>query len=107
MGCSLVSRSSPGGLTDLVGVCYVDRRSLGTRPRPRVGSQRIATFRGRHLRVHRYLTHAVVLAIAVAISSYASMDRHVPAYLTSRLRSVDAPAVVSTDGGTAGDRCPG
>src|SRR5258707_7060731 len=94
---------SRGGLPGLVGLCSGDRRSLGTRPRPRVGSQRIATFRGRHLRVHRYLTHAVVLAIAVAISSYASMDRHVPAYLTSRLGTVDAQAVVATEGGTAGD----
>src|SRR5260370_17889585 len=103
MGCSLVSRSSPGGLTDLVGVCYVDRRSLGTRPRPRVGSQRIATFRGRHLRVNRYLTHAVVLAIAVAISSYASMDRHVPPYLTSSLGSVAAQAVVAPQAPAPGD----
>ncbi|HWO91067.1 MAG TPA: LysM peptidoglycan-binding domain-containing protein [Methylomirabilota bacterium] len=44
-----------------------------------------------------------MLAIAVAISSYASMDRHVPAYLTSRLGTVDAQAVVATEGGTAGD----
>src|SRR5207245_10988812 len=41
--------------------------------------------------------------IAVGISSYASMDRHVPAYLTSRLGTVDAQAVVATEGGTAGD----
>src|SRR4029077_3546956 len=100
---SLDRGSNPCGLTDLVGVCYGDRRSKGTRPRPRVGSQRVATFRGRHLRVHRYLTHAVVLAIAVGISSYASMDRHVPAYLTSRLGPVNAAAVVEIEGGTAGD----
>jgi len=31
------------------------------------------------------------------------MDRHVPAYLTSRLGTVDAQAVVATEGGTAGD----
>src|SRR5260221_9627292 len=94
---------SLGGVTASGGFFYGARRSLGTRPRPRVGPHRIATFRGRHLRVHRYLTHAVVLAIAVAISSYASMDRHVPAYLTSRLGTVDAQAVVATEGGTAGD----
>ena len=31
------------------------------------------------------------------------MDRHVPAYLTSRLGTVNAEAVVETEGGTAGD----
>src|SRR5258707_1707461 len=31
------------------------------------------------------------------------MDRRVPAYLTSRLGTVDAQAVVATEGGTAGD----
>jgi LysM repeat protein len=31
------------------------------------------------------------------------MDRHVPAYLTSRLGTVDAQAVVATDGGSVGD----
>jgi len=31
------------------------------------------------------------------------MDRHVPAYLTSRLGTVNAEATVETEGGTAGD----
>jgi len=55
------------------------------------------------LRVHRYLTHAVVLAVAVAISSYATMDRHFPSYLTTRLGAVNAEAVVVSEGGTVGD----
>jgi LysM repeat protein len=55
------------------------------------------------LRVHRYLTHAVVLAVAVAISSYASFDRHLPLNLTARLGAVNAEAVVVNVGGTVGD----
>jgi LysM repeat protein len=55
------------------------------------------------LRVHRYLTHAVVLAVAVAISSYATMDRHFPTSLTARLGAVNASADVVSDGGTIGD----
>jgi LysM repeat protein len=55
------------------------------------------------LRVHRYLTHAVVLAIAVAISSYASINHHFPSYLTARLGAVNAEAVTASDGGTVGD----
>jgi len=49
------------------------------------------------------LTHAVVLAVAIAISSYATMDRHFPSALTSRLGAVNAEAVVMNDGGTIGD----
>jgi LysM repeat protein len=49
------------------------------------------------------LTHAVVLAVAVAISSYATMDRHFPTYLTARLGAVNADAQVNVDGGTIGD----
>jgi LysM repeat protein len=49
------------------------------------------------------LTHAVVLAVAVAISSYASIDRHIPLNLTARLGAVNAEAVVVTEGGTVGD----
>jgi LysM repeat protein len=55
------------------------------------------------LRIHRYLTHAVVLAIAVAISGYASMDRHFQSSLTARLGAVNAEAVVTGEGGTVGD----
>jgi LysM repeat protein len=49
------------------------------------------------------LTHAVVLAVAVAISSYATMDRHFPSYLTARIGAVNAEAVVVSEGGTVGD----
>ena len=59
--------------------------------------------RGKYLRIHRYLTHVVVLAIAVAISGYASMDRHFQSSLTSRLGAVNAEATVSGEGGTVGD----
>jgi LysM repeat protein len=44
-----------------------------------------------------------VLAIAVAISSYASIDHHFPSYLTARLGAVNAEAVTASDGGTVGD----
>ncbi len=44
-----------------------------------------------------------MLAIAVAISGYASMDRHVPAYLTTRLGTLNAEAVVTSEGGSVGD----
>ena len=46
------------------------------------------------MRVNRYLTHAVVLGIAIAMSSYAAMDRHFPTTLTARLGPVNAEAVV-------------
>jgi LysM repeat protein len=49
------------------------------------------------------LTHAVVLAVAIAISSYATMDRHFPSYLTARLGAVNADAQVTSEGGTIGD----
>ncbi|HSP08519.1 MAG TPA: LysM peptidoglycan-binding domain-containing protein [Candidatus Dormibacteraeota bacterium] len=55
------------------------------------------------MRVHRYLTHAIVLGIAVAMSSYASMDKHFPTYLTARLGAVNAEAVVVSQGGSVGD----
>ena len=44
-----------------------------------------------------------MLAVAVAISSYASIDRHLPSYLTARLGAVNAEAVVVSEGGTVGD----
>jgi LysM repeat protein len=49
------------------------------------------------------LTHAVVLAIAVAISGYASLDRHFQSSFTARLGAVNAEATVSGEGGTVGD----
>lgn len=54
------------------------------------------------LRINRYLTHAVVLAIALAISGYASIDRHVGSYL-SRLGPVNAQAVSLDEGGAVGN----
>ena len=44
-----------------------------------------------------------MLALAVAISGYASMDRHFQSSLTSRLGAVNAEAVVSGEGGQVGD----
>ena len=55
------------------------------------------------MRINRYLTHAVVLGIAVAMSSYAAMDRHFPTTLTARLGPVNAEAVVVAEGGEYGD----
>jgi N-acetylmuramoyl-L-alanine amidase len=49
------------------------------------------------------LTHAVVLAIAVAISGYASIDRHMPLNLAARLGPVNAEALVVGQGGQVGD----
>jgi peptidoglycan endopeptidase LytE len=58
---------------------------------------------GVELRISRYLTHAFVLAVAVAISGYASIDRHVGSYL-SHLGPVNAQAVtLSDDGGAVGN----
>jgi N-acetylmuramoyl-L-alanine amidase len=55
------------------------------------------------LRINRYLTHAVVLGIAIAMSSYAAVDRHFSSTLTARLGAVNAEAVVMGDGGQVGD----
>jgi LysM repeat protein len=55
------------------------------------------------LRIHRYVTHAVVLAVAVAISGYASIGHQFPSSFTTRLGAVNAEAVVVSDGGTVGD----
>jgi LysM repeat protein len=44
-----------------------------------------------------------VLAVAIAISGYATMDRHFPTYLTARLGAVNAEAVAIDSGGTVGD----
>jgi LysM repeat protein len=54
------------------------------------------------LRINRYLTHAVVLAVAVAISGYASIDRHFVSYLT-RLGPVNAQAMLADQGGDVGN----
>ena len=55
------------------------------------------------MKIHRYLTHAVVLAIAVAISGYASLDRHYQSSFTASLGAVNAEATVSGEGGAVGD----
>ncbi len=44
-----------------------------------------------------------MLAVAVAISGYASMDRHFQSSFTARLGAVNAEAIVSSEGGTVGD----
>jgi N-acetylmuramoyl-L-alanine amidase len=44
-----------------------------------------------------------VLAVAIAISGYASLDRHFQSSFTARLGAVTAEAVVSSEGGTVGD----
>ena len=55
------------------------------------------------MRINRYLTHAVVLGIAVAMSSYAAMDRHFPTTLTAHLGPVNAEAIMVAEGGESGD----
>jgi LysM repeat protein len=44
-----------------------------------------------------------VLAVAIAISGYATMDRHFPSLLTTRLGAVNANAEVMLEGGNVGD----
>jgi LysM repeat protein len=53
------------------------------------------------LRINRYLTHAVVLVIAVVISGYSSIDHQFNSYL--RLGAVNAQALVIDQGGSVGD----
>ena len=54
------------------------------------------------MRIHRYLTHAVVLAVAIAISSITTdPTKHFP--LTARLVAVDAEALATSQDGTVGD----
>ena len=55
------------------------------------------------MRINRYLTHAVFLAVAVAISGYATIDRHITNYLNHGLGPVNAQAVVLDEGGYVGD----
>ena len=52
--------------------------------------------------INRYLTHAVVLAVAVTISGYASVDRNIGSYLT-RLGPLTAQAVMVDEGGAVGN----
>ncbi|HLQ62107.1 MAG TPA: LysM peptidoglycan-binding domain-containing protein [Candidatus Acidoferrales bacterium] len=53
--------------------------------------------------VSRYLTHAVVISIAVGLSGFATIDRHLPAYLGFRLGAVSAEGAVMGEGGSVGD----
>jgi LysM repeat protein len=54
------------------------------------------------LRINRYLTHAVVLAVALAISGYASIDRQMGNAL-NRLGPVTAQALMVDEGGAVGN----
>ena len=54
------------------------------------------------MRINRYLTHAVVLAVAVAISGFATIDRHAASYL-NRLGTLNAQALMVDQGGALGD----
>jgi LysM repeat protein len=54
------------------------------------------------LRIHRYLIHAVVLAVAIAMSGITTDPaKHFP--LTARLGAVDAQALAASQDGTVGD----
>lgn len=50
----------------------------------------------------RYLTHAVVLLVAMVISGFASVDRNLPASFSLRLGAVNAEGLVGSEGGSVG-----
>ena len=50
----------------------------------------------------RYLTHAVVLLVAMVISGFASVDRNLPASFALRLGAVNAEGLVGSEGGSVG-----
>ena len=50
----------------------------------------------------RYLTHAVVLLVALFVSSFASVDRNLPASFALRLGAVNAEGLVGAEGGSVG-----
>src|SRR5438445_7343481 len=52
--------------------------------------------------ISRRLTHVFVLLLVLAISGYASFDRHLPAGLSLRLGLVNAEGLVGGEGGSAG-----
>lgn len=52
--------------------------------------------------VSRYVTHAVVLVLALALSGYASLDRNLPTALSLRLGAVNAEGLVMGEGGQVG-----
>lgn len=47
----------------------------------------------------RYMTHAIVLVIAIALSGYATIDKHLPSALGLRLGVVNADGLVIGEGG--------
>jgi len=55
------------------------------------------------LHVSRYVTHAVVLLLALALSGYASLGRGLPASLSLRLGEVNAEGLVIGEGGQVGN----
>jgi surface antigen len=54
------------------------------------------------LALGRYLTHAVVLLVAMVISGFASVDRNLPASFSLRLGAVNAEGLVGGEGGSVG-----
>jgi LysM repeat protein len=54
------------------------------------------------LAISRRLTHVFVLLLVLAISGYASFDRHLPAGLSLRLGLVNAQGLVNGQGGSSG-----
>ena len=55
------------------------------------------------MRFSRYLTHAVVLAVALAISGYASVDRNLGSVLSRLGAPLTAQAVMVDEGGAVGN----
>jgi LysM repeat protein len=54
------------------------------------------------LAISRYITHVVVLVLALALAGYATLDRHLPAGLSLRLGAVNPEGLVIGEGGSAG-----
>ncbi|HEX6348026.1 MAG TPA: CHAP domain-containing protein [Candidatus Dormibacteraeota bacterium] len=50
----------------------------------------------------RYLTHAVVLVVAMLVASFASVDRNLPTSFALRLGAVNAEGLVGGEGGSVG-----
>ncbi len=53
--------------------------------------------------VSRYVTHAVVLVLALALSGYASLDHALPNSLSLRLGAVNAEGLIMGQGGVVGN----
>jgi surface antigen len=53
--------------------------------------------------VSRYVTHAVVLVLALALSGYASLGHSLPASLSLRLGAVNAEGLIMGQGGSVGN----